>query len=753
MNKLKSTAALRPPPLPAAASTTTKSLNAAISRLSRQGSHRDALFTFAFMLKTPTAPPDASTYPSILKACASLGLRRLGPSLHQRVVSSGFSSDPYTSSSLINLYAKFNDAENARKVFDMMPQRNIVPWTAIIWCYSHAGDMASAFSMYNRMQREGIVPSSVTILNMLTGASDKVHVEILHTCVIKMGCGSEIVLMNCLLSVYAKCGHVENARELFESLGEKDIVSWNSLINAYSVEANLDEVLQLFCRMRAENVRPDVQTFGSLASAVARLGSFDVGRAVHGQIVVSGLESDKHVATSLFGFYSRCREVNAALEIFEQAVDKDVIFCTAVISGLVQNDSADRALSFFKKMLDSRVCPSAATMACVVAGCAQMGSIKLGTSVHCYILRQQFPADIPLQNSLISFYSKCGLLGESFTVFRMMERRDVVSWNSIIAGYSQNGHLKKALSLFQEMRYWAHQKPDSITFVSLLQACASIGAYHQGKWIHNFILRSNIRPCIKTGSALIDMYAKCGDLNSARKCFDRLPHQDAVAWSTIIAGYGSHGRGEIALQMYSEYAKKGFKPNDVIFLAVLYACSHNGLVDKGVDFFESIVNDHKFEPKIEHLACMVDLLCRGRRVEEAYAFYRRMFSEPVVEVLGIMLDACRKTGQEELGRSIAGEISGLRPGDAGNYVQLAHSFASMEKWESVGETWMKMRALGLRKFPGWSFVEMHGEIIPFFTGQGSNPLYGDVASVLRDLTDDCKRLGFDSEDEDFCCLD
>ncbi|KAL3614974.1 hypothetical protein CASFOL_040635 [Castilleja foliolosa] len=749
MNKLKPTHFHPPkPPLTSAAQPTTNSVNAAISRLSSEGAHRQVLLTFTSMLKSPTTPPDAFTYPSLLKACTSLALFPLGLSLHQQIIVNGFSPDPYISSSLINLYAKFSDTKNARKVFDTMPHRNIVPWTAIIWCYSHSNDMENAFSMYNSMQRDGIVPSPVTILNMLTGVSEEEHVNVLHACVIKRGYYMrEVALMNCLLSVYAKCGRVKDARVLFESLGDKDTVSWNSLLNAYTVQENLDEVVKLFSRMRGENVKPDQKTFGSLASAVARVGNFEVGRIVHGQIVTYGFELDKHVGTSILAFYSRCKKVNESLKIFKRVGEKDVIFWTSMISGLVQNDSADKALRVFQEMLTSRVSPSAATMACVLAACANLGSVNFGKSIHCYMLRTKMPLDIPSQNSLVSLYAKCGLLDQSSTIFKAMAKRDIVSWNAILAGYAQNGYLPKALCLFQEMKA-AHEKPDQITVVSLLQACASIGAYHQGKWIHNYILRNELGPCIKIGTALVDMYAKCGDLESSRRCFHEMPRHDAVSWSTIISGYGAHGKGEIALEMYFEYLHKGFEPNDVIFLSILNACNHNGLIDTGMRLFGSMVNDFKIEPKIEHLACVVDLLCRGGRVYEAYNFYRKMFLEPMVDVLGILLDACRKTGLEELGAIIGKEISGFEPMDAGKYVQLAQSFASMERWDGVGEAWSQMRSLGLRKLPGWSIIEMHGSITPFFTRHSSHPECADITSLLRNLTDDCKGLGLVSEDEE-----
>ncbi|XP_022877945.1 pentatricopeptide repeat-containing protein At4g04370 [Olea europaea var. sylvestris] len=744
MNKLKPNFLPPTTTVPAA----TRTLNATINRLSAQGFHREVVLNFISVLKPPTIPPDAFTYPPLLKACTSLNLFSLGLSLHQQTIVNGLSEDPYISSSLINFHAKFMNTRYAQKVFDMMPYRNIVPWTAIIGCYSRGGIMKNAFFMYNSMQNEGIQPSSITILTLLSGVSDNAHMDILHCCIVKTGFQCDIILMNCMLSVYAKCGRVGDARKLFESLNDKDIVSWNSLINAYSAVGNVSEVFNLLYRMKDENLVPDQQTFGSLISAVAREGSVEVGRIVHGQIVTSGFQLDKHVETSLMVMYSRCGKMNDSLQVFNKAGDKDAVSWTAMISGLVQNNYADKALAVFRRMMVSHVIPSTATMTCVLAACGQLGSIRLGTSVHCYMLRQRMAADIPTYNSLVSMYGKCGHLKQSYYVFSMMNDRDVVTWNAIVSGYAQNGNLNKALYLFNEMRT-AHHSPDSITIISLLQGCASIGAFQQGIWIHNFVVRNCVGPCIMIDTALVDMYAKCGDLSTARKCFDRMPHHDMASWSTIIAAYGSHGKGEMALEMFAEFLQNGHAPNDVMFLSVLYSCSHNGLVGHGMSIFESMKNEYKIEPKLEHCACIVDLLCRAGKVEDAFDYYKRMFPEPMEDVLGILLDACRKNGEQELGEIIAKEISGLKPEDAGKYVQLAHSFASMARWDGVGEAWLQMRSLGLRKTPGWSFIEMHGTVTTFFSPHSSHPQYAEIISVLRNLTYGIRQLVLTSEQEDF----
>ncbi|KAB2025947.1 hypothetical protein ES319_D06G185000v1 [Gossypium barbadense] len=712
-------------------SSTTKSFNSIINRLSSQGSYDEVLFTYISMLKSNT-PPDSYTFPSLLKACTSLNLFSLGLSIHQHIVHHGFSSDSYTASSLINFYAKFDRTTNARKVFDKTPNRDVVPWTAIIGCYCRAGDLDNAFSMYNEMRCNGVEPSPVTFLSLLSGALNFAYVQALHGCAVLYGFESDITLGKSLLNAYIKCGGIREARGLFEFMDQRDQISWNSLISGYAQLGNVEEILQLLYRMKVESMDPDQQTFGSLLTAVAAQSKLDIGRMVHGQILRGGLDSDAHVQTALIVMYLSCGNSNAAYQIFEEVSEKDVVLWTAMISGLVQNTCADKALAVFYDMLKSRVVPSTATITSALAACAHLGAFNLGTSIHAYLLRQGLTIDIPAQNSLLTMYAKCGHLEQSCAVFERMDRKDPVSWNAIIAGCAQNDYLSKAFFFFNKMRSTL-QKPDSITVVTLLQMSASTGALHQGKWFHNFVIRSYLRPCILVDTALVDMYCKCGDLDSAVKCFREMLQWDLISWSAIIAGYGSHGKGETALSMYFELLHSGMKPNKVIFLSILSACSHNGLVDPGLSIFESMSRDFGVQPGVEHHACIVDLLCRAGRVEEAYNFYKGSFLEPAVDVLSMILDTCRANGNLELGSIIAQDVIMLKPNSAGNYVQIAHCYASMSRWNRMGEAWTKMRSLGLRKLPGWSIIDLHGRVTTFFSGQTAHPKHEEIVATLSIL--------------------
>lgn len=688
-------------------------------------------------------PSDAYTYPSLLKACTFLNLSSLGHSLHQCIIVNGLSSDAYIASSLINFYVKFGYANAARQVFDLMPERNVVPWTTVIGCYSRKGDLKMAYSLFSEMRQQGIQPSSVTLLSILSGVSVLTDVQCWHGCAILYGFMSDMNLSNSLLNMYGKCGSSEDSRKFFEFMEERDLVSWNSLISIYAQIGNLCEVLQLLMTMRAEGIKPDQQTFGSVLSVASSTGELKLGKSVHGQILRAGFYFDTHIETSLIVMYLKGGNINNSFQIFDRNSDKDTVTWTAMISGLVQNESSVKALAFFCQMLKSQVKPSSATIASVITACAQLGSFDLGTSIHGYILRQQLPLDIAAQNSLITMYAKCGNLDWSFVVFDKMSERDLVSWNAIIAGYAQNGYICKGLFLFNEMRKDC-LTPDSITLVSLLQGCASIGALHFGKWIHSFVIRNSPRPCILVDTALVDMYCKCGDLDAARSCFNKMPSQDLVSWGAIIAGYGYHGKGETALRLYSEFLRCGMKPNHVIFLSILSSCSHSGLIDQGLDIYHSMTEDFGIAPNPEHHACVVDLLCRAGRVEEAYNLYKTTFQEPMLDVLGILLDACRANGNDKLGDSIAKDVLMLKPMNAGNYVQLAHCYASINNWEGVGEAWTHMRSLGLKKVPGWSFIDIHGAITTFFTDHNSHPQFQEIVltlNILRKETGKMEEMG------------
>lgn len=630
--------------------------------------------------------------------------------------------------------------DNAQKVFDRMPDRNVVPWSAIIGCYSRSGNADTSFGLFSRMRREGVAPTSVTLIGMLSCDSlELIQVKCLHCFAFLYGFQSDLILLNSLLNGYGKSGSIHSTELLFELMGQWDIVSWNTMISTYAQIGYVEKAVQLLVKMRTEGRKPDQHTFGPLFSTSATTGNLKLGKSLHGHILRIGLSFDAHLGTSLMIMYLKGGSSENAIRIFDQAHERDVIQWTALISGLVQNECAEKAIDVFRLMLESGESPSSATLASLLSASAHLGDYALGTSIHGYILRRKLLFDLAVENSLITMYAKCNRMEKSWVVFDWMGNKDLISWNAIIAGCAQNGHICEAFSLFIAMRE-VREKPDTITVISLLQACASTGGLQHGKWVHSYVLRGCLLPCIKVETALVDMYSKCGKMGYAQKCFSGMPEKDLISWAALISGYGCHGEGEVALRVYFEFLESGSLPNDVLFLSVLYACSHTGLINQGLQLYHSMAENFGIEPRIEHRACIVDLLCRARRVEEAYGFYKSSFVGAEFDVLGILLDACRANGLKELGDDIAQEMSRLRPENAGSYVQLVHSYASMNRWDSVGEAWNKMRALGLRKPAAWSFIELCRSITTFFAGHSSHPQLEEIISVLTSLSGEMETM-------------
>ncbi|XP_039121386.1 LOW QUALITY PROTEIN: pentatricopeptide repeat-containing protein At4g04370-like [Dioscorea cayenensis subsp. rotundata] len=685
-------------------------------------------------------PPCPQAFPPLIKACANLGLLSASVLLHQNAIVHGYASDAYIASSLVHMYAKYGDVLSARKVFDGMTTRDVVPWSAIVGCYSSSGDAETAFHMFNQMRRLGIEPNAVTILSLLSGISRSNHLHCLHGFTIRCGLEMDIILANSLMNVYAKLGRVELARKLFDSMPLKDIVSWNSLITGYSqgCSSGFRECMFLFDRMRFEKIEPNHQTYVSMVSSVTNSGDAFVqaGEVVHAQVIVSGFQTDVFVDTALVSMYLKFRSWKVAFLLFDRVSDRDVVAWTAMISGLTQNDGADKALVVFHEMVKSSVMPATTTIACVLAACSQLGLLNVGSSVHGFIIRHYLTLDVHAWNALITMYAKCGgHLSTVQYVFEMMPYRDLVSWNAIISGCAQNRHLAMVFSLFKRLRLSA-ERPDSITMVSLLHVCASWGALHLGMSVHCSTIKHGLDQFISISTSLIDMYSKGGDLQSANKCFSLMHYKDLVAWCAIIEGYGNHGMGEAAISLYSDFLQTGIMPNHVIFLSVLSACNHAGLISEGLQIFRSMQDDFSIDPRLEHWACIIDLLCKAGRVEAAASFTRTMLPQANADVLGIVLDACRQHGHARLAEEIAQEIIDLKPQTAGSYVQLAHSYAAMNRWDGVGDTLAQMKTLGLKKAPGWSFVEINGTITMFFADQSSHDQYEEVILLLKLLESD-----------------
>eukprot|EP00253_Pinus_taeda_P001198 PITA_01198 len=584
-----------------------------------------------------------------------------------------------------------------------------------------------------------------TYYSMLETCTNFKNLHKIHAHILISGLQVNILLGFKLVKTYAKLGSLEDARKVFDKTYEPNVLAWNAMFTGYACNGFFEEALKLYYQMQKESIQPDDFTFSLVLKACAGLSSLHEGRQIHNHIVKSGIEPGVYVVAGLIDMYAKCGSVEDAHLVFDKMAQKNLVSWTAVIGGYVQNGNPHAALKFFNQMLLGGVVPNAFTITNVVSACAHLGALQQGDlpwgkCIHRYVIVHGLRSD-NVGNSLVCMYAKCGNAEVALKLFDTTSERDVVSWNAMIAGYAHSGYDNDALAFFHQMKL-AGMKPDQVTMVSVLSACSHLGALQQGKRIHGYIIRSGFTICVFVGTALIDMYAKCGNIENAQQVFDRVYEKNVVVWSAMIAGYGVHGRGQDALSLFSQMQLLGPKPNNITFTSVLSACSHSGLVEEGWHYFRCMSQDYSITPQVKQYACMVDLLGRAGHLDEAFEFIKRMPVEPDAAVWGALLGACRIHYNIELGEHVAEHLLNLQPKVAGYYVLLSNIYAVAGRWDNMEKVRLLMKDRGLKKTPGCSVIELNSRVHAFLIGDTSHPQSEQIYATLRTLTGQMEDLGY-----------
>eukprot|EP01018_Ginkgo_biloba_P018714 Gb_21688 [translate_table: standard] len=594
--------------------------------------------------------------------------------LHAHMITTGLDHNIVILTKLVIKYAIFGSMNNARLLFDEAHRRDAFLWNAMIRGYVNNGLYEDALALYYQMQLTGIPPGHFTFPFVLKACANlsalQQGVEI-HEDIIKAGLESDIFVVNSLITMYAKCGNLKIARQLFDKISERDVVSWNAMIAGY-----------------------------------ANYGYIMLGR-----------------------------------KLFDRMPNRNVVSWNVIIAGYAKNGDADEALTLLNEMLLQDIKPDFFTLVSILPAFAHVPALQQGKQTHSYIIKSGFESDVAMGSALIDMYAKSGAMDFAQQQFDKMSKRNVVSWSAMIAGYAQNGHANDALALFNNMQL-QDIKPNLVTLVSILPACADLAALQQGKLIHGYMLRNEIHVDVVVGTALIDMYAKCGSIDIARQVFDRMSERNVVSWSAMIAGYGIHGRGEDSLALFSQMQREGMNPNHITFVSVLSACSHAGLVDEGWRYFNCMIQDYRITPRVEHYACMVDLLGRSGLLDEAHDFIKNMPLEPNAAVWGALLGACRIHCNIVLGEHVVERLSELEPDNAACYILLSNIYAEANRWDALAKVRTKMNVRGLKKTPGCSWIEVNNRVHAFFAGDRSHPQSEKIYAMLAILAGQMEEAGY-----------
>ncbi|KAA8529376.1 hypothetical protein F0562_033825 [Nyssa sinensis] len=419
-----------------------------------------------------------------------------------------------------------------------------------------------------------------------------------HCHIVKVGSPDSFVLTG-LVDLYAKCGEVECSREVFDEIIERNVVSWTSMIVGYVQNDCAEEGLILFNRMRDGLVEGNQYTFGSIITACTKLRALHQGKWVHGYVIKNGIDFNSFLVTTLVDMYVKCGAVRDARSILDELYTIDLVSWTAMIVGYTQSGYPDEALKLFVDKKQVGVLPNCVTTASVLSACAQSGNSKLGRSIHSLGIKLGLE-DPALTNALVDMYSKCHMIADAYYIFEKVPLKDVIAWNSIISGCTQNGFAYEALKLFHQMRS-EYMLADAVTIVTVLSACASLGALQVGSSLHAYSIKEGLESSnVFVGTALLNLYAKCGNANSARTVFDGMEEKNTFTWSAMIGGYGMQGDARGSLALFNDMLNEKLKPNDVIFTTILSTCSHTGMIGEGWRHFNLMCQQYNFVPSMKH---------------------------------------------------------------------------------------------------------------------------------------------------------
>lgn len=650
-------------------------------------------------------------YPSVLRACSGSDDLGIGGKVHGRIIKCGFDNDDVIETSLVCMYGEIGCLDDAREVFDKMSVRDVVSWSSIITCCVNNGKVDEGLDILRLMIVEGVQPDCVTMLSVAEACGQLCVLRLarsVHGHILRRKIKIDGPLGNSLIVMYSKCNDLSSAETVFFTVEKSCTTSWTAMISCYNRSGCFWKALDVFLRMLEVRAEPNSVTLLTIIGSCAGLAWLREGKSVHCHIIRKAMESESdYLGPTLIQFYAACVELSKCEKVLHSLGEDNIISWNMLISEYAQKGLVNEALAVFVQMQAQGLMPDSFSLASSLSACGNVGFSRLGLQIHGYVIKKRDFSDEFVQNSLIDMYSKCGLVNLAWTVFDGIQQKSVVNWNSMISGFSQNGFSVEAISLFHQMHMNSLQM-DEVTFLGVLQACSNLGHLKRGKWVHSKLICYGIMKDIYIDTALTDMYAKCGDLQTAQRVFNSMSERNVVSWSAMIAGYGMHGQLQTAISLFKQMLESGIKPNEFTFTNILWACSHSGSVEEGKFYFNAM-KDFGVEPDSEHYACMVDLLSRNGHVNEAYRMIHTMPFPAAASIWSILLNGCRIHKRTDMIKIIEKDLSDISTSDAGHYTLLSNIYAEEGNWNKSGHVRSVMDGFDVQKVPGYSRIELDTE--------------------------------------------
>ncbi|XP_016432389.2 putative pentatricopeptide repeat-containing protein At3g23330 [Nicotiana tabacum] len=636
---------------------------------------------------------------NLLRNPSSIKTKSQAKQLHAQIVKTRGSRSVSLATIILRIYSDLNLLKESLQVFNTFCYVPTKAFKSVIKCYSCNGYFLDSLACFVEMRGFGKLPGQdvfPAVIRACTHLKELRFGESVHGCVVRFGMESDLYTGNALMNMYAKLQVSSHDCHVFDKIPQSNRFS--------SQRSNLVSVL--YEETRNELIRSEKNHFDTLS----------------GRRVEKGTRLD------------------SVSKIFQMMPNKDVVSWNTVIGGNVQSGLYEEALDMLREMSNANLKPDCFTLSSILPVFARHVDVTKGKEIHGYAIRHGFDKDEFIASSLIDMYATCTRVEDSYRVFDLLPQKDDVSWNTIIAGCVQNGAFDEGLRFFRQMLA-ANVKPVEVTFSAILPACAHLTTLHLGKQLHAYITRMRFDQNMYIASSLVDMYAKCGKIMTARWIFDRMEVHDSVSWTVIIMGYALNGHAREAIILFENMERERIKPNAVAYLAILTACSHAGLVDEGWNYFTSM-SKCGVSPDIEHYAAIADLLGRAGRLSEAYKFITDMPIKPTGGIWATLLSACRVHKNVDLAEKVAKEMTTTDPGNMGPYLLLSNMYSAAGRWKDASKLRTNMKKKGMRKPPACSWIEVRNKVHGFVSGDTSHPYYEQIHEALRDLYERLKQEGY-----------
>ncbi|MCL7049546.1 hypothetical protein MKW94_022474 [Papaver nudicaule] len=576
-------------------------------------------------------------------------------------------------------------------------------------------------------------PTEEWLLSSLKSAKTPMQIKTLHAHIIKTNLTQNDLIFGQLFLCCSISNAMNYATNIFSKIHKPKLFFYNAMIKGYSQNGHHDKALQMYSLMRSRSVSCDSFTFPVVLRSVSSLNEIQTGKELHGVVMKMGLYSKVILQTALIDMYCSCGSTDCARFIFDRIPERDVICWNTMIAGYAKCGEFDKARGLFDRSPSRNV----SSWNTLVDMYCKTGDIELARQFF-----DEMPEkDIITWNAMLSGYAKNGECESARRLFDQMGKRNVVSWNVLITCYVHKRRFLEALDLFRMMQV-SDVKPNEVTVVSVIPACAHLGALDLGKWIHGYINRNHIKMDVYVNTSLIDMYGKCGSVEEAKGVFDNAKVKDTFLCNTMIEVLAMHGRAEAAFRIFISMRREGLKPNEVTFIGLLKACSHVGMVDTGLKYFEMMREEFGLTPKVEHFGCMVDLLGRAGHLQEAHELIKNLPMEPHPIVWGSLLGACKIHGNVELAEEVALRLVELEPQSCGNYVLLSNIYSEAGRFDEAVQLRKMMKEKGVKKQPGCSSIEVNHVVNEFFAGDRAHPKCKEIYEQLDKMVKRLKAEGY-----------